>query len=43
MSAVNQMKPSPLVDAERAKNEVGNAGSRAKERFGFVEETIDAV
>jgi hypothetical protein len=42
MVAVNQMKPSPLVDTERAKNEVGNAGSRAEERFSFVEEAIDA-
>src|SRR5260370_1425125 len=28
--------------ADGSKNEVGNAGSRAEERFSFVEEAIDA-
>ena len=42
MGAVNEMEPPPLVNAERAKEDVGDARSGAEERLGFVEEAIDA-
>ncbi len=40
MAAVNQVKPAPLVDAERPENHVRDAAARAKQGFRLVEEVV---
>ena len=40
MASVNQMKPAPLVNAERSENPVGDAATGAEETFGFAEKGV---
>ena len=41
MAAMDQVKPSPLVDAQRSKNHVGDAAAGTEESFCLVEELVE--
>ena len=41
MATVNQVESSPLVDAKRAQNHVGDTATRAEESFRLVEELVE--
>ena len=42
MAAVNQMKPSPLVNAERPHNQVRDAASASEKSLRLIEEPLKA-
>ena len=41
MAAMDQVKSSPLVDAERTKNHMGDAAAGAEDSFCLVEEFVE--